>query len=106
MQRAAQIVEFWTGLDDEMYFTKNPEFDADLRVRFSDDIEHALAGEYDDWLGEPEGSLAVVLLLDQMTRNVFRGHGQNRRVVLSTLHAFRKASRSGTICRHLHTAQS
>jgi len=90
MHRATQIVEFWTGLDDEVYFSKNPEFDAELGVRFGSDIDHALAGDYDDWLGEPEGSLAVVLLLDQMTRNVFRGHadmfkGDSKALAVATM---------------------
>jgi len=74
MQRATQIVDYWTSLDQEKYFTKDPEFDAELRTRFGGDIEHALAGDYDDWLKNAQGCLAVTLLLDQMTRNVFRGH--------------------------------
>jgi len=47
--------------------------DAAIRERFADDIERALAGELDAWAGTARGRLALILLLDQMTRAVFRG---------------------------------
>lgn len=47
--------------------------DIAIRGRFADTIERALAGELDDWATTPRGRLALILVLDQMTRSVFRG---------------------------------
>src|SRR5262245_11420338 len=47
--------------------------DAAIRERFAGAIEQALAGTRDAWAETPRGRLALVLLLDQMTRSVFRG---------------------------------
>ena len=46
--------------------------DAAIRARFAGTIEQALAGELDAWAETPRGRLALVILLDQMTRSVFR----------------------------------
>lgn len=43
-----------------------------MRERFLKDIQNAIAGEYDAWAEMPEGRLALILLLDQFTRNIFR----------------------------------
>jgi uncharacterized protein (DUF924 family) len=50
--------------------------DAVMRERFAEAIEQALAGGLDAWAETPRGRLALVLLLDQMTRSVFRGTGR------------------------------
>lgn len=47
--------------------------DTAIRARFADTIERALAGELDDWAKTLRGRLALIILLDQMTRSVFRG---------------------------------
>jgi uncharacterized protein (DUF924 family) len=47
--------------------------DAPIRARFADAVERALAGELDDWARTPRGRLALILLLDQMPRALFRG---------------------------------
>ena len=47
--------------------------DAAIRARFADTVEQALAGELDDWAQTPRGRLALIILLDQMTRALFRG---------------------------------
>jgi uncharacterized protein (DUF924 family) len=45
----------------------------EIRTRFGAEIEAALAGERDTWAETPRGRLALILLLDQFTRNVYRG---------------------------------
>jgi uncharacterized protein (DUF924 family) len=49
------------------------DVDADVRSRFSADLARAARGEYDDWVSDPTGRLALVLLLDQFSRNIHRG---------------------------------
>lgn len=54
------------------WWTKDPALDEEIRGTFADDIERAGAGDYDAWLAEPRGRLALIVLLDQFTRNARR----------------------------------
>jgi uncharacterized protein (DUF924 family) len=77
---AASILTFWYGPQDsvldrterDVWFRKDAAFDAEIRTRFGDAIDIALAGGYGEWCATAEGALARVLLLDQFTRNVHR----------------------------------
>jgi uncharacterized protein (DUF924 family) len=75
--RAADVLDFWFGPQPGAaraeWFRKNPDFDATIARRFGALIEQALAAELASWADEPASALAQVLLLDQFTRNVFRG---------------------------------
>lgn len=74
--RAADVLDFWFGTDGasrDEWFRKDPDFDALIRERFGALVEQALAGDLADWEGTADGALARVLLLDQFTRNIFRG---------------------------------
>lgn len=83
MTTPQDVLEFWFGeppsTKDEMmaqikrWFQGGPEMDAEVIERFGDAVGRALAGELDDWADEPRSRLALVLVLDQFTRNVFRG---------------------------------
>jgi uncharacterized protein (DUF924 family) len=55
-----------------VWFRKDPAFDATIRERFAAVLEQALAGKLAAWSGTPRGALALVLLLDQFTRNCYR----------------------------------
>ncbi len=76
------ILEFWFGqLDDDgladeatsqRWFKKDPDFDAEIRERFLEVYENIAKGELDDWNETPHGRLAVVIVLDQFSRNMFR----------------------------------
>ncbi|MBL0942845.1 MAG: DUF924 domain-containing protein [Hydrogenophaga sp.] len=55
-----------------LWFRSTPEQDDDLRARFGAEVAQALAGGLADWADTPEGRLALVLLLDQLPRNLFR----------------------------------
>lgn len=70
---AADVVNFWLEAGQERWFSKNAEFDALFRERFSSAHEAASEGRLDAWQDSPEGCLALVLLLDQFPRNCFRG---------------------------------
>ncbi|NJM34728.1 MAG: DUF924 family protein [Rhodomicrobium sp.] len=71
--QADALVEFWRNAGQERWFAKDAEFDRQFRERFLAAHEAAVRGELDGWLGSPMGALALVLLLDQFPRNVFRG---------------------------------
>ena len=67
------VLDFWFGLPAEAHFKKDPELDAELTQRFGAALEAAKAGELDDWCSTIQGSLALVILLDQFSRNIHRG---------------------------------
>lgn len=70
------ILDFWFDAGDApraAWFRKDEAFDAEIAARFGVAIGRALAGGHRDWDAEPEGALARILLLDQFTRNVYRG---------------------------------
>lgn len=75
------ILDFWFLTPDHPgfghyraeWFRKDAAFDEIIRQRFTGQIEEALDGGLHDWEGTAEGSLARILLLDQFTRNLFRG---------------------------------
>lgn len=67
------ILDFWFALSDDVIFTADLEFDRELERRFGATVEAARAGALDGWENTPEGALALVILLDQMSRNIHRG---------------------------------
>ncbi len=75
MSRQEEILDFWFGEEDgfrEAWFRRDDEFDREIHDRFREDYEKAAAGELDDWKSSPRGALALILLLDQFPRNLFR----------------------------------
>jgi uncharacterized protein (DUF924 family) len=67
------VVKFWTDAGSERWFAKDDAFDADLRTHFEAAHHMAARGGYADWEDTPEGALALLLLTDQIPRNIFRG---------------------------------
>jgi len=67
------ILEFWFGQDRKAWFEKRPAFDEEIRTRFLETYEMALAGGLAAWRIAPKSCLALVILLDQFPRNMFRG---------------------------------
>lgn len=81
---ARQVLDFWFGPADDpghreprqAWFRKDPAFDAEISRRFGALVERALVGGIDDWLTHPVEALpalARIIVLDQFTRNMFRG---------------------------------
>ena len=71
--RAKAILDFW--FDDmvvEKRFKRDDNFDQLIRDKLIDDHEKATLNEYDDWQDEPLSTLALVILLDQFSRNLYR----------------------------------
>jgi uncharacterized protein (DUF924 family) len=61
------------GVKVKRWYAGGPDEDEAIRARFADTVERALAGELDSWTATARGRLALVLLLDQMTRSLYRG---------------------------------
>jgi uncharacterized protein (DUF924 family) len=83
---AEALLAFWFGraplVDAALaerqrtWFTPDPAFDAALRARFAPLVADAAAGALDAWCATPRGRLALILLLDQLPRNLFRGQAR------------------------------
>jgi len=67
------VLDFWWSAGAAKWFAKDDKFDKRCRERFLAAIEAGARGDLDHWLETADGALALVLLLDQMTRNVYRG---------------------------------
>ena len=67
------ITAFWFAAGETRWFTKDAGFDGALKVRFGKAWAEARNGAFDDWGDTPEGALGLVLLLDQVPRNIHRG---------------------------------
>jgi uncharacterized protein (DUF924 family) len=83
MSRAEEIFSFWFAepRDDKAYyeerhslwFTADPQFDQEIRDRFTRDYQMAAERKLMDWTETPRAGLALIVLLDQFPRNMFRG---------------------------------
>lgn len=68
------VLEFWfEQTQPPQWFQVNPDFDRQILERYADAYDLAARGVYDDWKNSSDGCLALVLLLDQFPRNMFRG---------------------------------
>jgi uncharacterized protein (DUF924 family) len=69
---AKDVVTFWREAGPERWFKKDEAFDAEIKRRFLATHEAAAAGKLRDWENSAEGALALLILLDQFPRNMFR----------------------------------
>lgn len=82
-ETAESIINFWFGSshDDaqaasqqnQLWWGKDEQVDAQIRTRFESTTEALAKGELDDWAQSAHGVLAMVLLVDQFPRNMYRG---------------------------------
>jgi len=71
--RISEVLDFWfVKTPSEKRFKKDEKFDQEIKENFLIDYENASLNKYDDWQDTPEGCLALVILLDQFSRNMFR----------------------------------
>jgi uncharacterized protein (DUF924 family) len=68
----ADVVSFWQAAGAEKWFSKDDALDAAIRARFLAAYEAAVAGDLAHWELTAEGALALVIVLDQFSRNMFR----------------------------------
>lgn len=84
------ILDYWFGSNDKenyqersnteiahtqssLWWQKQDATDTDIRQRFEPILKAITVGEYDHWLEDPQGRLAIIIVLDQFTRNMYRG---------------------------------
>ncbi|MCK6430810.1 MAG: DUF924 domain-containing protein [Burkholderiaceae bacterium] len=80
MTTPQDVLDFWFGAPGSpdygrartLWFEKSQVTDDAIRAHFGAAVEAALQGAYGDWRKTPRGALALILMLDQFTRNVFR----------------------------------
>jgi uncharacterized protein (DUF924 family) len=68
-----QVLNFWFGAGPQKWFAKDDSFDAAITERFLPTYEAAAAGRLHDWEAGAESALALIIVLDQFSRNMFRG---------------------------------
>ncbi len=82
MNRAEEILEFWFGHYQpskeyfaermHLWFGGTPEIDENIRRRFETDVQQAAAGQLSSWEEDPRSCLALIVLLDQFSLNIYR----------------------------------
>lgn len=84
MERIEAILDYWfCGVDDSTaidkkalpfrkWFTKNKDIDEEIHRQFESDLTRAADGKYKDWENSTKGRLALILLYDQFSRNMYR----------------------------------
>ena len=80
------VLEFWFGLNSDdaavakeksaFWWSKNPQFDDEIRERFAGLVTKAGASALSEWQSTPGGRLALILLKDQFPRNIYRDSPQ------------------------------
>lgn len=75
MMRPEDVVAFWRDAGYEKWFARSDAFDAEFKHRFEDEHFAAARRELEHWLDTADGALALLILLDQFPRNVFRRSG-------------------------------
>ena len=92
-ERIQAVMTFWFGAPGgevegryrKEWFIKDDAFDEQIKQQFLTDIERAARGEYDDWIhqaasqaaSQTNGAIALLILLDQFPRNIYRGTPQS-----------------------------
>ena len=69
------VTRFWRDAGPQRWFKKDAAFDADFKARFEGAHHAAATGAFDGWASAPDGALALLILLDQLPRNAWRGSG-------------------------------
>jgi uncharacterized protein (DUF924 family) len=104
MKRSEEILKFWFGEVDEsvfptanrthIWFSNDSSIDEEIRSKFFPDLEKAVLGEYAEWENDSRPSLALILLLDQFSRHIYRGtplaYAQDHRALDLCLHGIEK----------------
>jgi uncharacterized protein (DUF924 family) len=82
-ERATKILTYWFGKEvnnfnlPSFWFEKKQETDDYINQHFKEDFKSLVKGEFDDWKQTPDGALASIILVDQFTRNMFRGTSES-----------------------------
>ena len=83
------VIGFWRHAGPQKWFKKVHAFDEAIRLKFEPVHHRAARGEYDAWAETADGALALLILLDQFPRNLYR----------NSAHAFATDPKARTIAR-------
>lgn len=82
MDEVNQILKFWFGRIEEtivptenrarIWFADSPEVDAEIKTRFEPTLERAAKGAFSSWETDSHGQLALIIILDQFSRHIYR----------------------------------
>ena len=94
-ERAKAILDFcFVKTKIEQWFQKNDDFDNILKDNFMNDYLKAINNDYDNWIDSAEECVALVILLDQLSRNFFRNsskaYGQDAKCISIVRNAISK----------------
>ncbi len=74
MTNPRDVLQFWySDRARPLWFEKNRDFDEEIRARFGSAVHEAQLGGFSDWRSSADGALALLLLIDQFARNLYRG---------------------------------
>jgi uncharacterized protein (DUF924 family) len=76
-QTAEDVLAFWSEAGSDRWYERDEAFDAAIRERFAAVYQDAASGLLSGWEDSPEGALALVIVLDQFPRNMFRGSARS-----------------------------
>ncbi|HSD91362.1 MAG TPA: DUF924 family protein [Kofleriaceae bacterium] len=85
------VLAFWFGADPKQWFMRDEAFDGEIRSRFGDLHAEIAAGGHEDWRRTARGELALIIVLDQWSRNLYRDDPR----------AFAQDARAVTVAREL-----
>lgn len=72
LETPESVLEFWFVAHKDAWWKKSDAFDREIATRFGKTLEQAALGALDAWTATPKGRLALVLVLDQFSRNIYR----------------------------------
>lgn len=104
MGRDEKILHYWFGHAEEsalpsthrtwVWFSADPVIDAEIKELFHEDYENAISDKYQDWEEAPHSTLALIVLLDQFSRHIYRhtakAFAQDRKALDVCLHGIEK----------------
>src|SRR5207237_4889636 len=97
-----EILAFWRNAGPDRWYTPDEAFDAEVRRRFLGLWQKAAASELSSWEASDDGALALVIVLDQFPRNMFRGdirtYASNTQARKVAHHAINRGSDSWIDC--------
>lgn len=90
-----KIVQFWFEEARAQWFIKDEKFDQVITERFGETYRQAARGSLDGWADSQDGTIALVIVLDQFSRNMFRGSAQSFATDEKALHIAKAAVQNG-----------
>lgn len=75
-EKAREVLDFWFDLSTERQFAKDEALDREIDERFGGMRVAVVRTRAADWRGEPDALLAAIILVDQFSRNLFRGDAE------------------------------